>query len=545
MRPYVFILCGLYPYSDYMVYIKDLKNQEYLFPPNIKDLINDDHICFIVDTIIDSMDYSEKEKEAEGPGSPGYHPKIPLKVIIYGMIDGERSSRKLHENVKMNAIYIYLAGKLTPDFRTISDFRKDNPELVNSCFQSVVEFAYNLGMVSLRHISVDGTKIKANASKNRTFTKEELEFLEKMVKTEIEKGIEIDEQEDEMFGEDKTGYEMPDDVKLSKNIQRFLRKKLEEEGIKTKKQQSMGKIIKEHIEGDEKKKEQINHKLEDAVKVTQDPDVKKINLTDPDSNLMKNKKGAYEQCFNPQITVDSEEKIIIGNHVSQAPEDTNELIPMIDETEKNVGKLPEGTEISTDNGYYSGPNFKYFEDKKLEGYIPNSDQAQRMKGKTVKKDPFSKKCFEYDDENDVFRCPNNEILVFRHEYYDKGKKKTIRVYYTKNCKDCPYKQQCLNDSSKSYRRIKADKFEGFKKRMAKKMKSEEAREKLKIRSKIVEHPFGDIKQNMGLREFLLRGKNKVKIEFNLACIVHNIKRIASFIKKKKLNIGDIRKLVSV
>lgn len=524
------------------MFIKDLKNQEYLFPPNIKDLIGNNHIVYVVDTVIDSMDFSEKEKEAEGPGSPGYHPKIPLKIIIYGMIDRERSSRKLHENVRMNALYIYLAGKMTPDFRTISDFRKNNSELVNSCFKSVVEFAYNLGMVNLWHISVDGTKIKANASKNKTFTKEELEFLEKIVKTEIEKGIEIDEQEDEMFGKDKTGYELPDDVKLSKNIQRFLRKKLEEEGIKTKSQRSMGKIIKEHIEGDEKKKEQINRKLEGAIKKTQDPDVKKINLTDPESHLMKNKKGAFEQCFSPQISVDSEEKIIIGNHVSQAPDDTNELIPMIEEVEKNLGKLQEGTEVSLDNGFYSGPNLKYLEDEELDGYIPNSDLAQRMKGKTVTKDPFGKECFEYDEENDVFICPNNEILIFRHQYYNKNTKKKTRVYYTKNCKDCPNKQQCLKESSKPYRRIKADKFEGFKRRMTNKMKSEEAREKLKIRSKIVEHPFGDIKYNMGLSEFLLRGIKKVKIEFNLACIAHNIKRIASFIKKKELNIGDINGL---
>ena len=152
---------------------------------------------------------------------------------------------------------------------------------------------------------------------------------------------------------------------------------------------------------------------------------------------------------------------------------------------------------------------------------------------------------KYDEENDVFICPNNEILIFRHQYYNKNTKKKTRVYYTKNCKDCQYKQQCLKESSKPYRRIKADKFEGFKRRMTNKMKSEEAREKLKIRSKIVEHPFGDIKYNMGLGEFLLRGIKKVKIEFNLACIAHNIKRIASFIKKKELNIGDIAKLVSV
>jgi len=531
--------------GDLMVFYCDMKKQNWLLPPNIEDMIDDEHLCYIVDTVIDSMDFSVQEKEADKPGHPGYHPRILIKILIMGIIDGIRHSRKLHKSVRENFVYIYLAEKYTPDFRTISDFRKNNPELIESCFKAVVDFAKNLGMVQLGHISIDGTKIKANASKNKSLTKDELTLLDKIIKSEIQKGIEADGFDDEMYGKDKDGYELPDDIKLSENIRKYLKKKLDEEGINSKNQRTIGKIIKEHIKGNEKRKKQINKKIEDTLSEIEKSDAKTGNLTDPDSNLMKNKKGVFEQCYNPQIAVDSEHKIIIANNISQSPDDTNELIPMIEEVEKNMGKLPEGTEVSSDNGYYSGPNFEYLEDKKLDGYIPDSKQAQKMKGKIVKNDQFGKECFEYDEENDEFICPNNERLVFRHEYYNKDKKKTTRVYYTNNCKDCPYKQQCLKESSKPYRRIKADEYEGVKRRMLNKMKSEKAKEKLKLRMKIVEHPFGDIKYNMGLAEFLLRGKNKVKIEFNLACIVHNFKRIGSFIKIKYGNIKNYLLSVSV
>ena len=130
----------------------------------------------------------------------------------------------------------------------------------------------------------------------------------------------------------------------------------------------------------------------------------------------------------------------------------------------------------------------------------------------------------------------NDKLIFRYEYYHKTQKKMVKVYIGENCRSCPYKKQCVKEAHKARKIIKTDEYEKYRKRMSNKMKSNRGREKLKIRSKIVEHPFGDIKQNMGLREFLTRGINKVKIEFNISCIAHNLKRIASFIKNEGLSI---------
>ena len=519
-----------------MVFYKDGKKQNWLLPPNIKDIIDDDHICHIVDAVIDSMDFSEIEKKHEGPGHPGYHPKILLKIIIMGMIDSIRTSRKLKKNAKENVVYMYLAGKSKPDFRTISDFRKNNPELIETCFKAVIEYAKNLGMVHLGHISIDGTKIKANASNERSLTKDELRFLDKIIRTEIQKGIEADELEDEIYGEDKDGYELPDEVKASGNIKKYLKDKLKEQGIKPKHERRMEVIIKEHIEGDDQKKKQINKKIEDALEEAENSNAKTANLTDPDSKFMLNKKGRIEQSYNGQIAVDSKHKLILATNISQAPDDINELQPIIELIETNIGELPEGTEISLDNGYYSGPNLEYLEDKKLKGYVPDVKLAQKRKGKSLKKVPFSKEDFEYDDENDEFICPNNRKLVFGFEYIDKRRNKMTRVYCGENCRNCSYEKLCITQAKRAKKIIHADIYEGYRKRMADKMKCNEASEKLGLRSRTVEHPFGDIKYNMGLSEFLTRGLNKVKTEFNLGCIAHNIKKIASFIKNNNVNL---------
>lgn len=527
-----------------MVFYKDGKEQNWLLPPNIKDIIDNDHICHIVDAVIDSMDFTDIEKKHDGPGHPGYHPKILLKIIIMGMIDSIRTSRKLKKNAKENVVYMYLAGKSKPDFRTISDFRKNNQELIESCFKAVVEYAKKLGMVNLGHISIDGTKIKANASNEKALTKDELKFLDNIIKTEIQKGIEADELEDEIYGEDKDGYELPDEVKASGNIKKYLKDKLEEYGIKPKHERRMEVIIKEHIEGDEKRKKQINKKIEDALEEVENSDAKTANLTDPDSKFMLNKKGRIEQSYNGQIAVDSKHKLILATNISQASDDISELQPMIERIECIVGELPEGTEISLDNGYYSGPNLEYLEDKKLNGYVPDGKLAQKRKGNSVKKIPFGKEDFEYDDENDEFICPNNKRLVFGHEYSEKTRKRIRRVYHGETCSECPDKESCVKQSDIAYKKINTDEYEKYRRRMADKMESKEANEKLGLRSRIVEHPFGDIKYNMGLSEFLTRGLNKVKTEFNLACLAHNIKKIASFIRGKNVNIKEFIKTVN-
>lgn len=157
------------------------------------------------------MDLTDIEKRYEGAGHPAYHPKIILKLLILGQIDGIRSSRKIAKNARENLAYMYLAGLLQPDFRTISDFRKNNLKLVKLSFQEVVKFAKDLGMKSLGHICIDGTKIKANASNYSAVTKDDFSKLKELVEKELEEGISVDEDEDRIYG-DKNIDELPNNI---------------------------------------------------------------------------------------------------------------------------------------------------------------------------------------------------------------------------------------------------------------------------------------------------------------------------------------------
>lgn len=503
-----------------MAFIKSYKNQEWLLPPRLEDLIPEDHICYFIDEIVDSIDFSSIEARYEGPGHPAYHPKIIIKLLITGMIDGVRSSRKIAKNVRENVVYMFLAGKLKPDFRTISDFRKNNQELIKFCFKEVVSIAKQLDMVGLESLCIDGSKIKANASTGRTLTKEELLFIDGFIKNEISKGIEEDLTEDELYGEDKSGYET---LKL--------REKIEETNLKSRNGKLLRKILRDFLEGDEVKRERIKETIDKAKSQIDQDSVDSVSLTDPESRFMKNKKGYTEYSYNPQITVDSKYGIILANDVVQQCTDKEQLIPQIEKCEENVGKLPEGTKINADNGYYKTDNLRYLSDRKLDGYIPDNLSSQRLKGKIIEKNPFGKESFVYDPAKDEFICPANERITFRYSYFDRSRKSNVRIYKSKrsDCENCKYYDQCVKNK-KGVRIIKSPGFEIETKIMADKFESEAGREEYKIRARTVERVYGDIKQNMGFREFRTRGTNKVEMEYNLVSTAYNLKRMWNVLK---------------
>ena len=244
-----------------------------------------------------------------------------------------------------------------------------------------------------------------------------------------------------------------------------------------------------------------------------------VSVTDPEARFMENKKKRLELSYNSQITADHDSGIILANDVTQDCTDHNQLEPQIELTEDNLGGLPEGTRTSADNGYFNGPNLRYMEKKKLDGYIPNSKQAQKMKGKKAKDGPYSKDKFDYDEEKDQFICPNGEILTRKGKYEYKGKLQY--TYYSANCADCPFRSECAGEGKR--RVITSDDYEAERRRMADKMHSEEGKEEYKKRKETVEWPFGNIKHNMKFRKFLTRGIENVQIEHNLVCTAPNLK----------------------
>ncbi len=478
-----------------MVFIKSFKNQEWLFPPAIEDLIPEDHVCFLVENFIDSLDFSAFEEKYEGAGHPAYHPGILLKLLVMGVLDKVRSSRRLAKNARENVVYMYLAEKLTPDFRTISDFRKDNHDLIKTVFKHTVHLARKEGMLDLSHLSTDGTKIKANAADKRIFTREELEFIMKFVESELETWAAQDSLEDDFF----------DNIRGSDQLSGSSRKRVKG---------AVKHYIEELKEKGELFRTNIEAKLERARQEVEKNDLEKVSMTDPECRFMKSKKGRIELSYNFQITADHN-GFILANDVTDSSADTHQLKPMVVQTEQNLEKIPEKIKWSFDNSYNEGENLRFLIDKKIDGYIPSQTKSIENR--------YDKSNFIYDREKDEYMCPEGKPLIYFGENFDIVKNKLIRKYRGEDCENCLKQKECTR-SKDGIRIVKRDPYEEERNAMDKKMQMPESKEIYKLRKEIVEPVFGDIKENKGITGFLTRGLRMVKTEMNLISIAGNIYR---------------------
>ncbi len=182
-----------------MVYIKSNPNQTTLIPTDIRTIISDNHLCYLIENVVNQLDFSNYDKDVEGAGNPSYHPRINLKIIIYGICDKVTSTRKLEKLTYENIIYRYLAENLNPNFHTFALFRKGNNQLIKYCFLQTIEVAKKLDLINFNKLYLDGTKVKANASKSKTFTKDEIDYLSTFVDKHFEKMDKTDQEEDEKF----------------------------------------------------------------------------------------------------------------------------------------------------------------------------------------------------------------------------------------------------------------------------------------------------------------------------------------------------------
>jgi len=488
-----------------MASIQSFKDQSWLLPPSIEDLIPDDHICFLVENLVDSLDYSSFDIRYSGAGHPAYHPRILLKLLVMGVLDRVRSSQRLARNGRENVVYMYLSEKLAPDFRTLSDFRKDNPELVKEVFKHTVSFAKEEGLLDLSYLSTDGSKVRANASNRRVLTKEELKVLLRFVDEELEEWAKQDAIEDKAFGEIRGTDQLPHQSKktIQKAVQYYI-KKLKEKGPE----------FKEHLKDS----------LHQAQQEMDDNGLRKVSTTDPGSCFMKNKKGRIELSYNPQVMVERN-GFILANDVSQNASDAEQLKPQVIQTEENLGKLPEHAAWSFDAGYFGSENIQFLSDKEVEGYIPDNN------GKKVR-NPYDKQNFRYDSAMDEYICPENQKVIFIGEHFDVQKKRTVRVYKGQRCLSCK-KQSICTKRKNGIRYLKMFPHEVALNNMRMKMKTPEAKEIYKLRQQIVEPVLGDIKENKGVRGFITRGIHTVKAEFNIICAAMNVKRIWILLKEKK------------
>jgi len=349
---------------DYRRYEPD---QTLLLPPSLRDWLPEDHLAFFLSDAVDAMDLSAFEARYgdEGPGNQAFDPRMMLKVLVYAYATGTFSSRKIAAKLHEDVAFRVLGADNFPAHRTISDFRQRHVAEFRDVFVQVVQLAREVGLVKLGTVAVDGSKVKANASKHKAMSygrmKEEEKRLRKEIRELLARAKKTDAAEDKRYGRDKRGDELPAELARREDRLRTIeaaRKRLE----------ARQREIDEENGRDPDDQDQPGKKGPKFKRPFGEPKPSaQENFTDPDSRIMKRGSSGFEQSYNPQIAVDETERIIVATHVTQNASDVQELEPLMDQIEENLGEYPK--KALADAGYRSESNFQGLEDRDIEGFV--------------------------------------------------------------------------------------------------------------------------------------------------------------------------------
>ena len=460
-----------------------------LFPESLDDYITAENPVRFIDAFVSSLDLAELGFTRAVPaqtGRPAYSPADLLKLYIYGYLNRVRSSRTLERETQRNVEVMWLVRKLTPDFKTIADFRKDNLQPIKSVCREFTLLCKKLELFGGELIAVDGSKFRASNSRQRNFNQKKLERIIKSIDDRVASYLMgLGEQDTE-----EPVVKLPSAEELQEKINQL--------------------------------NERRSHYQELASKLAESEE-KQLSVTDPDSRLMPVGQGT-DVCYNAQIAVDSTHKLIIDHEVTNSVTDQNHLAEMATRAKDVLGV--EELDVVADMGYFDGSEVKKCKEAGITTYV-----AKPYTSANKKHGLFTKEDFRYNKERDCYRCPAGEELTYRFDTVELGRH--IRYYATEKCRDCPLRQKCTRKKRKREgRRITRWVDEHLLEEMAERVKAKP--EVMKQRKEIVEHPFGTMKRWMDQGFFLMRGLLKVGAEMGLTVMAYNIKRVINILGVKRM-----------
>ena len=481
-----------------MHYIEPSNREQFIFLNCLDDLVPQEHFVRLIDLAVDQIVKANPDQFAhkgkENKGRKAYSPATMLKLYLYGYLNGISSSRKLEQACYRNIEVIWLTGNLKPDHKTISDYRKDNSEQIKALSKKFREFLRDNGFIKAECIAVDGSRIKANASRDMLTAKKIAYRIRKMnekIEDYLRRLKENDIWED-FLEEDDTVWEDESQVKQE------LLKRISE--------------LQEQVE-----------KLTREKKRLEEQGLKAISPSDPDARLMKHPHG-YIPAYNVQIAVDASCHMIGAAEVYQEGSDSNLLEPMVENFRADIGLNPE--RVITDKGYFNTTPIVSLERSGTTCYVAIPLNKRRGEEKIK---------FYYDEEKDEYRCSQGGRLVL----FFKGKKKAeqyYNLYRGVDCEGCSLHSVCT--TSKKGRTIYRAVNEAWRRQYRARMQSALGKKMLKLRRNLVEHPFGTIRYWMGKIPLLLRGRSKVATEIHLYITAYNIRRLISL-----KSTTDIREMI--
>ena len=448
---------------------------------NYREILGEDSDAVMINDIIEAMDLSSMESEYVEVGNIAYNPKEMMKILVYGYFKGYFGGRPLYKNYNSDLGLRYLSNDDFPDFRTINVFRVKFKDEIADAFAKVVMLCKELGMIGFKNLSIDGQKLKANANvfqnKNLKSIRKEKEKIEKLLKKLLNNEIEFKTEDD--------------------------------------KQKKKKKL--------ERRKNRLEHATQLLIDAGAEQDEKlRYNLTDPEAKIMQDKRGVKNPDYNAQNAVDDKFQVLTAVNVIDTQSDSGQLDPMKEESEKNTGSPHEHT--LADCGYPDKETFVQMEkDPTTEYYVPDKTKH------SSRNDPYSKWNFQYHKDLDVYFCPQGIKLSFVRICKDKDGFE-YRLYQAEDCSGCPVKDKCRRKSKNKDKKINNRTISVYPqdeavKRMRKKLDSEDGKKIYQRRMSTVEPLHGDMQKNRGFTQFVLRGLEKVNIEYNLLAIAHNIRKI--------------------
>jgi transposase len=513
-------------------------NQVALLPPSYEELIPTNHLVRVVNKAVEEIDVSALLAQYKGGGTSSYHPKMLLKVLVYAYAERVYSSRRIAKALGENIHFMWISGGNRPDFRTINAFRGSRMKgVIEQVFTAVLEYLVSAGHVKLEHYFLDGTKIEADANKHKVVWAKRRENYHTRVQKQIKellKQIEaVNEAEQAEYGDEDleelggSGQKDVNSERLKKKIGE-LNEKLREQ-VRTKKDSRPARKALKKLEEDCLVRLEKYEQQEQVLKGRSS-----YAKTDPDASCMRMKedRGAEKPWPKPayNIQAGTENQFIVGFSVHGRAGDTACLIPHLEKLRIHLGRLPQ--QVVADAGYGSEENYAYLEQHQLGNFVKYNtfyqDTHHYRKPEVIRQHQFRAENFGYDPDQDEFICPAQQRLHFQYTSRyttDNGYVTDRRHYECYQCSQCPLKAQCTK--AKGNRKIKISfRLLEYRRQARANLSTEQGQRLRARRSTEVETVFGCIKHNMGFRRFHLRGLDKVKTEWGLVSIAHNMRKLA-------------------
>jgi transposase len=454
------------------------RTQVTLLPECLDDYIGEDNPVRVIDVFINELDLSGLGFEGMAPavtGRPAYHPAVLLKIYLYGYLNRLQSSRRLERETQRNLELIWLTGRLTPDFKTIADFRKDNGQAIRNVCREFIVLCRRLNLFAEAIVAIDGSKFKAVNNRDKNFTdnklKKRMEQLEESIGRYLAELDRADRQPTAIT-EGKVSRLQDKIAAIKAQMQRL---------------------------------QQIGQQLQEA------PDGQ-VSLTDPDARSMATSgRGTGMVGYNVQTAVDTQHHLIVAHEVTNLGHDRTQLSAMAKQARSAMGK--EELTVLADRGYFNSPEILGCDQAGMNPLVPKPlTSNSKAEGR------FDKRDFVYLPADDEYRCPAGQRAIKRFTTIEHGL--TLHKYWSSACPRCPLKAQC---TTSDYRRIARWEHEAVLEAMQERL--DQQPDAMKLRRQTVEHPFGTLKAWMGSTHFLTKRLPRVSTEMSLQVLAYNLKRV--------------------